>query len=321
MKKFVIRVVLVLLTYNIVLLLLTVGLSMQSTLAHPMKGRTVDAGELQLHVIESDKPQTKSDFSVVLVHGASTSALDFSTNLQPILSDNWHVLSIDRPGHGYSERGNENIASSPAYQARMVLNGLHNIGIANAVLVGHSWAGSVVMAALLEPHEHVTIKAGVLIAGATHPWDTGNPWHVEIATTPISGDMFRWQYINPIGRLMIAPTVQTVFNPETVPENYIENTGLTLGLRPTVYKYNAADRTELSAFLNAQAKRYADITQPLLSIAASGDTVVPAWNHHDRLIKQIDHLQHTIIEGAGHAPHHTRPGQVADLIDDFLGSL
>ena len=321
MKKFLRRTFIALLVYNLGLVIITALLSFQATLDHPMVGQRVASGEDQLHVIESGKAADDNDLSVVLIHGASTSALDFSTNLQPLLSGNWHVLAIDRPGHGYSDRGDEHMANQPAHQARMILDTLHELDVKNPVLVGHSWAGSVVMAALLLKHEHVDVKAGVLIAGATHPYEGGSAWHVELTAKPLIGDIFRWQYIAPIGRLSLESAVQVVFAPEAMPENYIEDTGLTLSLRPSVYKSNSLDLTGLSAYLSVQAPQYPTITRPLLSIAASEDHVVPAWNHHDRLIKQVKQITPVMIEGAGHAPHQTRPELVTELIDTFLGTL
>lgn len=321
MKAFITRIFIVLLAYNLGLVIITVLLSVQATLTHPMSGRHVDVGMHKMHVIGPERPDAKDALTVVLVHGASTSALDFSTNLAPLLSKNWHVLSIDRPGHGYSDRGDTSTANLPAQQARMILDALHSLEIKNPVLVGHSWAGSVVMAALLDAHEHVHVKAGVLIAGATHPWEGGSAWHIELSARPFVGDVFSWQYISPMGRLSLESAVQDVFAPESVPPDYIDNTGLTLSLRPSVYKNNALDRIGLSDYLSTQSLQYPNITQPLLSIAASEDHVVPAWNHHDRLIQQVAHLSHFMIEGAGHAPHHTRPAQVSELIDTFLRTL
>lgn len=40
----------------------------------------------------------------LLLHGASTSLLDFHASLVPPLAQRHRVVAIDRPGHGYSER-------------------------------------------------------------------------------------------------------------------------------------------------------------------------------------------------------------------------
>ncbi|MFK7857747.1 MAG: alpha/beta fold hydrolase [Granulosicoccus sp.] len=325
MKKLFIRVLFGALAFNLALILLTQLLSMQAVNDHPMQGTLIEAGGHRLHVIDSmtdaGDANLSEDFTIILIHGASTSALDFDTNLHPLLARQWRVVSIDRPGHGYSDRGPAHLASNPAQQAQMILDTLQTMDIDNPVFVGHSWAGSVVMAALLAEHDQVQAKAGVLIAGATHPWEGGSDWHVELSARPVIGNVFVWQYIAPLGRLSLESAIEGVFAPESVPPDYIENTGLTLSLRPRTFRYNSIDRIQLRDHLVSQASRYPTISLPLLSIAASEDHVVPAWNHHDRLIEQISHLNTLKIEGAGHAPHHTRPDVVADAIAAFLHSL
>ncbi|MFK7992675.1 MAG: alpha/beta fold hydrolase [Granulosicoccus sp.] len=321
MRKLITRVLLVFVAFNTGLILITLLLSLQASSEYPMQGTLVKAGEHELHVIDSGSAQRADDFTIVLIHGASTSALDFSTNLHPALATQWRVLSLDRPGHGYSDRGDESLATDPAQQANVILDALHTLDIKKPVLIGHSWAGSVVMAALLANHEHINVAAGVLIAGAIYPWEGGSAWHVELSARPVLGDLFVWQYVAPLGRLSLDDAVKEVFAPEQVPPHYVSDTGLSLSLRPATYKHNSLDRTELSGYLALQAPNYPSITQPLLSIAAEFDHVVPAWNHHNRLINKLDHVQAFLIEGAGHAPHHTRTGLVASTIESFIRSL
>ncbi|MFK8082328.1 MAG: alpha/beta fold hydrolase [Granulosicoccus sp.] len=322
MKTRIIKIVCAVVGFNLALVLLTLLLSVKAGMDYPMQGTLVQAGVHQLHVIDSgNSANHQDDTTVVLIHGASTSALDFSTYLHPQLARQWRVLSIDRPGHGYSDRGPRHLASDPAHQAQMILDTLNELEISNPVLIGHSWAGSVVMAALMAEHDHIQVKAGVLISGATHPWEGGSAWHVELSARPVLGNLFVWQYIAPLGRLALEGAVASTLAPDPVPENYIENTGLTLSLRPQTYRHNALDRTRLSNYLALQSTRYATINQPLLSIAASEDTVVPPWNHHDRLVDQIEQLQTLIVDGAGHAPHHTHSELVGNTIESFLVSL
>ena len=81
--------------------------------------------------------------------------------------------------------------------------------------------------------------------------------------------------------------VQSVFTPSSPPDNYINDTGIFLSLRPKVFLANAADLSRLSDFLTEQSKQYHSIQQPLLLITDKEDTVVGAWNHSERLLKQI----------------------------------
>lgn len=321
MKRILKRIFFVVLAYNLILLVTTFVLTLQAEAEHPMQGKLVSAGEHFLHVIEAGTAKSPGDPTLVLVHGASTSAMDFATQLQPRLAKQWHVLAFDRPGHGYSDRGSDELATDPIYQANMILDALQTMDVKNAVFIGHSWAGSIVMAALLAEHPQIQIAAGVLISGATHPWDGKGVWYVELSAKPIIGDIFVWQYISPMGRLLLQDAIDGVFSPDAVPDNYVDDTALNLSLRPATYKYNALDLTSFSKYLHVQSKQYPQITQPLLSIASSEDHVVGPWNHHERVMVQVKGTQGLVIKGAGHAPHHTHPDMVIDAIEKFVQSL
>ena len=333
----------VVLALNLSLIAASAFLSVRSTQHHPMLGQHVTVHGVRMHVVDSGLPKTDTGQStdavptLVLIHGASTSLLDFEPSLKPLLRDTARIISIDRPGHGYSERGHseelallgsENTAESyphqtswinPQIQARLISDVLRKMRVEKSIWIGHSWAGSVVLAALLDNAAEVT--AGVLIAGATHPWEGGSSWHAEVAAKPLIGPLFSWQYIQPVGRLALRSAIESVFAPEQVPDNYIENTGVVLSLRPETFQHNAQDLTQLSRFLKVQSTQYERIEAPVLSITGSEDTVVPGWTHDARLAQQMPQLTSRELSGAGHAPHHTRADEVADIIQSFVHSV
>ena len=76
------------------------------------------------------------------------------------------VILIDRPGFGFSARRRGD-GSSPAYQAAVLRDVLDKLGVARAIIVGHSWGGTLALTFALDFPERV---AGlVLIAAPTHP--------------------------------------------------------------------------------------------------------------------------------------------------------
>lgn len=351
MKPYIVFVLSVVFVFNAAMVAASAFLCVRSTQRFPMIGQLVNVDGVALHVVDTGPPepiekggQLEDAPVIVLIHGASTSLLDFERGIRQQLARHMRVISIDRPGHGYSERGNDvvlyqstssstgsasnpetasvekqNEWVNPQRQARLIAGALKVLGADNAIWVGHSWAGSVVLAGLLD--ESVAARAGVLIAGATHPWEGGSAWHVELAATPLIGPLFSWQYIEPIGRLALNDAVAGVFAPEPVPENYIEEAGVVLSLRPETYQHNARDLTQLSYYLEQQSLEYGRIPQPILSITGGEDSVVPAWNHDERLALQVPQLKSVELEGAGHALHHTRRQKVVQLVEEFVESL
>ena len=295
---------------------------------YPPAGQFISVDGTQLHYLDSDHDSTqraikKNDNNgqsspvLVLLHGASTSALDFRHNLFESLSQNARVLAFDRPGHGYSERPLK--WTNPAMQAQLIAKALEQLGVQESVWIGHSWAGSVVMAGMLN-HPSLVV-AGVSIAGASHPWIGKPVWHVRLASLPVLGSLFSHVAVPIAGRASIPAAVQGVFSPDAVPQDYIEQTGVLLSVRPKAFMSNAADRNYLSAWLEGQVDRYPSLSQPLLLITASEDTIVPSWNHAERLVKILDNANWQVLDNAGHAPHHSRRTEVQALIDDFIARL
>jgi len=278
----------------------------------PPAGSFVEARGERVHYID-----VGSGPSVVLLHGASANLRDFLRSLVPELVKHHRVLAFDRPGFGYSTRP-AGPWPSPDEQARVLGEAMERLGVERPVLIGHSWSGSVVLARLLQDPD---VAGAVLIAGASHPWDTGVAWHNHLASVPVIGPLFAWTMLVPIGQLAIQSAIQDVFAPEQVPAGYQSATGAALALRPPSYLANAQDLRELSPWLEAQSLRYGEITQPLLLISGDVDDVVPPRNHAERLVRQVSDAELVYLEGAGHAPHHSRTHEVTERVLRFIGML
>jgi pimeloyl-ACP methyl ester carboxylesterase len=257
---------------------------------------------------------TGAGSAIVLIHGASTSLLDFQASIAEHLKVDHRVITVDRPGHGYSDRPSGDWPD-PAEQARLIRELMRDLEIDKPVMVGHSWSGSVVLAYLLDyPNEAM---GGVLIAGGSHPWTGGVAWYNDVAGVPLLGELFARTLVYPLGRLSLTQAIKNVFSPDPVPTEYLEQTGVQLSLRPNTFLANAQDIRMLSDYLAHQSKRYASITHPVLALTGEKDDLVPTWNHAERLARQLPNMEHVTFTNAGHALHHSHPERVAGLIASF----
>lgn len=276
-------------------------------------GTFVEVDGLRVHYREAGTGPV-----LVLIHGASTSLRDFSASIFAPLSRNHRVIAVDRPGHGYSDRPSGSWPD-PARQAELIHRLLGKLDAKDPILVGHSWSGSVVLAYLLAYPDDAS--AGVLLAGATHPWTGGVAWYNELAGIPVLGELFTRTLVYPAGILSLDRAVAEVFAPNRVPDDYTETTAVRLSLRPETFRANAEDIRRLSGFLALQSQRYGEIEQPLLLLTGSEDTIVPAWNHSDRLSGQAPNAERVELEDTGHALHHTHPDRVVALIEAFAARV
>jgi len=240
--------------------------------------------------------------------------LEFQTSLVPFLARHHRVLVFDRPGYGYSERG-DGPWPDPAALARLLLDASEQLGAPRPLLVGHSWGGAVVMSALLR--EPQRIAGGVLLAGVAGHWVGEKDLVEQLRDWPLLNSIFAHTLVYPVGSLLLPGVLEEVFAPHPVPPGHASRVGAALALRPHSYLHNARDMNRLSEYLQRESSRYAEITGNLLVIHGTADTLVPFWNHGKRLLPVIDGIQVALLQGYGHAPHHVDPERVAGLIHDF----
>lgn len=277
--------------------------------AFPPLGKFVEIEGVKLHYVDIGEGP-----AVVLIHGASSTLRDFTASILRPLSLNYRVIAFDRPGYGYSERP-EGRWPDPALQASLIHRALQELEVEQPLIVGHSWSGSVVLAYLLAYPADAT--GGVLLAGSSHSWQGGVDWTSHIAGWPVVGRLFASTIVYPIGQIVIDEAIKTVFSPNPVTSGYKKRTGAFLALRPDTFRANAEDLRELSDFLSRQSRRYKEITEPVLLITGDSDNIVPAWNHAERLVEQLPLVELIVLKNTGHAPHHSHPDQIVDLIRGF----
>src|SRR3954451_9288263 len=213
--------------------------------AHPPAGRFVEVGGARLHVVDIDERAQRSDDDppVVLLHGASGNLEDMRLALADRLKKHHRVILLDRPGHGWSEREADD--ASPARQAAMIAEALERLDVGRAIVVAHSFAGSVATALALEDPGRVV--GLVLIAPVLYPWSTGIAWYYSLASTPIIGPLFAHTFAVPVGSLLMQPVARAVFAPQEAPADYAERAAIALVLRPETFLANARDVAGLHA--------------------------------------------------------------------------
>jgi pimeloyl-ACP methyl ester carboxylesterase len=285
--------------------------------AHPAAGHFLEVTGGRLHVVELgpreaapvDRP------AVVLIHGASGNLEDMRLALGERLSRRYRVILVDRPGHGWSERGDGSEEASPSRQAALIHEALGRLGAKHIILVAHSWAGALGTAYALDYPENL---AGlVLLAPATHPWSTGVAWYYNVATAPVIGTLFAYTLALPLGAILAAPAVQVVFAPQTPPEDYLRHSALMLGLRPQEFLANARDVSGLLASVTRQSPRYGDIRVPTIIFTGDRDITVSPRIHSQALAAALPDAKLNILEGVGHMPHYAVPERIAAAIDEM----
>jgi pimeloyl-ACP methyl ester carboxylesterase len=274
--------------------------------AHPPGGEILMLNGHASHVIKSGTSGTP----VVLLHGASANANEFTWTLAPRLDGDLRVMMLDRPGHGYSKRfDGANTLGAQAAQAAALLDAV--APGERAVIAGHSFGGAVALRVALDYPEKV--KGVVLIAPVTHDWGAStDAWYNRLASPPVLGHAFA-QLVPFVGPRQLAEGIKGVFHPAPVPEKYAEKAATGLLFRPSNFRANARDVLALRKELAAQSTRYDTLKMPVVLFSGSQDTVLSPKLHAGQLKKQIP-LELVILPEEGHMPHHGEGEAVANAI-------
>ena len=273
-------------------------------------------GGARLHYTERT-PQGRPRGTVVLLHGASGNQADMMVPLgAPLAERGFRVLAFDRPGHGWSDRpdGEEGDAS-PARQAALIADGLHRLGVTDAVVVGHSWSGALAAVFALD-HRDVT-GGVVLLSPVVYPWPTGIEWYYAPAASRWLGPAFTHIVTLPVGQLLLPAGIASVFAPEPVPPRFAERTGVELVLRPDEFENNATDVFHLHAFVTGLGPRLPGIAIPTAIVAGDSDTIAPAFFHGERMAREVPGATIALLKGRGHSPQWSDP----DVVVAAIGSV
>lgn len=286
----------------------TAHLTRQAEADFPPAGRIIAAAGLRQHVIERGRNGDGRP-TLVMIHGAYGAAQDFAVSLMPLVEDRFHAVAVDRPGHGYSERGD---ASTPDHQARALHATLEELGIHRPILLGFSYGGAVALSyALQHPGDTAAL---VLINPATHPWRTMPAMPLGLTDVPLLGPAVKYTLVTPVGHLLKDAGAERVFRPGGVPPAFAQ-APLALSLRPDSYAANAEDIRELDDFLRRQAQFYPSLRLPVEIVVDEDDPSVSPAIHGRRLAQEIPGAALVVTTGGGHPLHFSQPAAILQAID------
>lgn len=284
--------------------------------AHPPRGRFVDVDGLRQHVVElgaNDGAQNNSP-PIVLLHGAGCNLEDMRLALGARLAARHRIILVDRAGLGWSERKGRR-GSSPAYQAAMLRDVLDRLGIARAVIVGHSWGGALAASFALDHPQRV---AGlVLLAPPLYPLRRSITWLYALFATPVFGWLYARTLALPFGLPFIGIGLGSAFLPQLPPRHYIKRTAALLLLRPSTFLANARNVADLRANLAAQIACYGKLTTPTVVITGDRDMVVPPRQHALAFAAAAPRAKLVMLPGIGHMLHHAAADRVIAAIEEI----
>ncbi|MEP3197927.1 MAG: alpha/beta hydrolase [Lentilitoribacter sp.] len=285
----------------IVLFIYTQIKSAQISKNYPPIGEFYDIDGVKIHAkyIKAIKPNNNPP--IVFIHGASGNLRDQISPFPNISDIDADILFIDRPGHGWSERGpDEN--KYPDQQAAVIAKLMDQLAIEKAIMIGHSFGGAVLASFAI--HHPSKIHSLIFLAPVAYPWPGGVRWYYTLTSLPVLGWLFANTLALIAGLQRIESGSECVFWPNKMPNTYVHDTAPELVLRPKTFQANAKDIVSLFNYLCKTWPKYKTINTPTIIISGNRDTVVFPYIHSDGLHQHIKGSELYDLENLGHKPDH-----------------
>lgn len=266
-----------------------------------------------LHVIERGEGR-----ALLLVHGITLQAGVWAPQFH-LLADRYRVLAMDVRGHGLSVAGSDGFGRKIA--ARDIATVLDHFDLRDAILVGHSMGGMIVMEFAGDFPDLLSERVAGLVFMDTAAYQILPKPALPIAKMlgrRINARFGRGQFVpqrkfgeDDISWVMARmafgrnPSAKAVGQVRRFLEEVPQSTSLPSGID----------------LLDHDAREALKATRtPSLVLVGSMDLLTPVWAAR-RIASFLPYARFEVLDGAGHQLMQERPHEFADLLDEFSKDL
>lgn len=277
--------------------------------------KTVTVNDKTISLLESDKGNNRP--TLVLIHGFAASKENW-IRFAGHLTDDWHVVAMDLPGHGDSVK-DFSLSYSFADHVGYVNEILTHLNITKFHMAGNSmggavsalyaaaWPDQVASLTLIDPagiYVHEAELAGLLARG-------DNPLIVETEKD--------------FDRLLDFAMEKKPFIPWPIAgvmaEKYVANHAINQKMFAELHGGEMADSADVTTIEKSDfAREITRITAPTLILWGAEDRIVHAGNAEE-FHRRIPGSTVVVLEGVGHAPMVEVPEATARIFTEFTAAL
>lgn len=279
--------------------------------AAPDEGQYIEMNNQKVHYIEKGEGP-----DLLLIHGLSGAAQNFSYKMIELLANNYHVIAIDRPGSGFSQRDFEANAELPE-QAKFVAQFIKEVHLEKPIIVGHSLGGAVALQLAVDYPD--LVKALALIAPLTQ-MQSEDDIPEAFSDMAIRSSYLRQLYARtlatPKGLIFGLKKMNDVFKPEKAPFDFATKGGGLVALDHLSFYNSSSDLAGLEFSLARLSSRYGELKTPLAILYGHEDAILNPKIHGETMIQAVPQATLRYTNG-GHMLIATQPELCKEFIDDL----
>ena len=273
--------------------------------------------ERSLHLVR-DGSARSGRAPILLIHGAFATSQDWLAGPFGRLAARSEVVAVDRPGHGLSDR--PRFAAEPHDQARQIREGVKQLGLGPALVVGHSF-GALVALAYAELFPAAT--GGLLLVAPAVFQEFRPVEHLIFAPRaapvvgPLAAEICRWTF----DPWLLRALQQAMFWPKAPPPEWLDTFPYQQQLSPEQLVREGEDSIMLAPGSPRVCLDFAAITAPVHILAGEKDQVTDPMRQAMRLHRRIRSSGLTLLPGVGHMAHHSAMAEFLALAEEMLAKI
>ncbi len=268
--------------------------------AVPPRGEFIEISSGRLHYVDRGQGP-----AIVMIHGLSAQLGNFDMGLIDAMARDHRVIALDRPGMGWSERG-EDVPANPRAQAAQVVELIDTLGLDRPLVVGHSLGGAIALCLALD-FPQKTRGLALLAPLTMRGGKVAPPFHALNVKSRWRRFILSWTLASISSIRNAALVFGYVFGPEEVPKGYSVRGGGLLGLRPVSYRNSCRDFLASGRDLKWMAASYDQLQVPVSALFAREDRILDADLHGTEFAKRNPAaIRLSLIDG-GHMLPVTQP--------------
>jgi pimeloyl-ACP methyl ester carboxylesterase len=272
------------------------------------RGSFVSVDGLRIHYIE----RAGQGVPVVLFHGLPGTAEDWS-DVTPLLAGH-RTIAIDRPGFGYSSGGYVKFDRQIEVLAAL----LRRLDVAQPILVGHSYGGTIALA-FAERHP-AQVRGLVLVdaaAGGTHvgSFEQAQAHAVKFLQLPVIHQISDVTFGQLLDTVSVDMTDGKAFHPQPVAAAHRHRV-LAINMTSGNLKAYAGEELEANDAFTQVDRHLGSVQVPAVVIQGDQDKLV-APIHGRRLAQELPDARLQLVPG-GHMAPYTHPYAIATAVKSLM---